>query len=155
MLAASAFSDPELSDTHAASHWQITASAGDYEGLLFNEITQGINLTQMRIAAGVLDVSTTYYWRVRYQDNHGAWSVFSSETSFTTAAVVQNPPYQPTNVSPAGGESGVSLTPTLVGGAFSDADQGDTHAASQWRLTSAAGLNYRPVFARGGDGINL
>jgi hypothetical protein len=33
-----------------------------------------------------LTYSTTYYWRVRYQDNGGAWSDWSSETSFVTEA---------------------------------------------------------------------
>jgi hypothetical protein len=34
--------------------------------------------------APALNYSTTYYWHVRHQDNHGAWSDYSAETSFTT-----------------------------------------------------------------------
>jgi len=38
------------------------------------------------ISAPSLNYSTTYYWRVRYQDVTGTWSSWSSETSFTTLA---------------------------------------------------------------------
>ena len=36
--------------------------------------------------SGTLNYSTTYYWHVRYRDNHGDWGDYSSENSFTTAA---------------------------------------------------------------------
>lgn len=37
----------------------------------------------------MLGYSTICYWHVRHQDNHGAWSDWSAETSFTTAAQPQ------------------------------------------------------------------
>lgn len=45
-------------------------------------------------------------------------------------------PDQPTNISPADGATGVSLTPTLVGSAFSD--PAETHARTSWRIYSSS-----------------
>ena len=44
------------------------------------------------------------------------------------------PPAQPSNLAPAHGAIGVSLTPTLRSSTFSESEVGDTHVASQWRL---------------------
>ncbi len=85
-LQSSAFLDPDAGDTHAASQWQITTTAGDYSNPAFDSWTDASNLTGFAISSGMLDYSIPYYWHVRYQDNHGAWSAWSSETSFTTAA---------------------------------------------------------------------
>lgn len=57
-------------------------------------------------------------------------------------------PERPVNVSPAGGESGVSVTPTLQGSAFADAD-GDSHAASRWQVRSEAGDYDSPAWDSG------
>jgi hypothetical protein len=148
-LVASAFSDPEPGDSHAASQWQVTAVQGDYSSPVFDRTGTQTDLTRVTVPSGVLGTTTTYYWRVRYQDIHGAWSGFSEETSFTTAAIVENPPLQPVNVSPAAGEIGVSPRPSLRAGAFSDPEPGDTHAASQWRITLMAGDYSAPVFDSG------
>jgi hypothetical protein len=84
-LHSSAFSDPDLGDTHAASQWQIRTSSGSYSSPIFDTGVDDSNLTSITIPSGVLSYSTTYYWHVRYQDNHDAWSSWSVETSFTTA----------------------------------------------------------------------
>lgn len=42
--------------------------------------------TSFTLTAGVLQVNTTYYWRVRYKSARGAYSDWSAPTSFTTAA---------------------------------------------------------------------
>jgi hypothetical protein len=47
-----------------------------------------VNLTQITIPSGILSNGTTYYWHVRYQDDHEAWSDWSAETSFRTDEVV-------------------------------------------------------------------
>lgn len=52
-------------------------------------------------------------------------------------------PNRPSNISPAGGATGVGLTPTLQSSAFSDPDAGDTHLASQWQMTMSPGY-YAP-----------
>jgi outer membrane protein assembly factor BamB len=83
-LTASAFSDPSKEDTHKASQWQITQKAGDYSSPVFDSGEDTFSLASIQIPPGKLKYSTTYYWRVRYEDNHGAWSEYSKETSFTT-----------------------------------------------------------------------
>jgi len=83
-LKSSAFSDPNPGDVHAASQWQITTIHGDYSSPIFDSGTDTVNLIQISIPSGTLSYSTTYHWRVRHQDNHGAWSEWSVETSFTT-----------------------------------------------------------------------
>ena len=83
-LQSSAFSDPDVGDTHAASQWEITTTPGDYSPSVFDSGTDAVNLTNITIPGGTLSESTTYYWHVRHQDNHGAWSDWSLETNFLT-----------------------------------------------------------------------
>jgi len=90
-LQSSAFSDPDVGDTHAASQWQITTTAGDYNSPVIDN-TDGSNLTSLNVPLGNLSYDTPYYWHVRHQDNHGAWSSYSSETSFTTTTPPATPP---------------------------------------------------------------
>jgi uncharacterized protein YgiM (DUF1202 family) len=103
-LKSSVFSDPNPGDVHAASQWQITTIRGDYFSPIFDSGTDNVNLIQISIPSGTLGYSTTYYWRVRHQDNHGAWSEWSVETSFTTISptlhdvAILNVEVQPTQV---------------------------------------------------------
>ncbi|MCX5991283.1 MAG: PKD domain-containing protein [Chloroflexi bacterium] len=311
-LQSSTFSDPDISDTHAASQWQIRTGAGSYNSPVYDNVTGTPNLTSISVPSGKLTYSTAYCWRVRYQDNHGDWSTWSAETSFTTKAdsvvsfpdpnleaaireaigkpagdiyesdlvgltdfdahecgitnlaglahctsltslglwdnqisdisplsgltsleylelsgnqisdisplsgltnltalnlganqisdiepLVSNPgiasgdtvnlpgnplnsnsintcipalqgrgvtvswdtanqsPKQPSNVSPANGATGVSLTTTLQSSASSDPDAGDTHAASQWQVRTSSGSYSSPAFGSGSDTSNL
>lgn len=84
-IQSTAFSDPDSGDTHAASQWQITATAGDYSSPVFDSGADTVHLTS--IDAPSLGYSTTYYWHVRHQDNRGMWSSYSPETSFTTMPI--------------------------------------------------------------------
>jgi hypothetical protein len=79
-LRSSAFSDPDPDDTEAASQWQISSGAGDYSSPIYDSSSASVQ-------SGVLDYSNTYYWHVRHQDNHGDWSEWSVETSFTTLVI--------------------------------------------------------------------
>jgi hypothetical protein len=141
-LQSSAFSDPDAGDTHAASQWQITSVSGDYSNPLFDSSVDGEHLTQIEILSGVLS-SNTYYWHVRHQDNHGTWSEWSAETSFTT---LNREPDQPANMLPANGATSASRTSALESSAFSDPDSGDVHIASQWQVSSTSGDYSAPVF---------
>ena len=137
------FTDPDPGDTHAASQWQIRTSAGDYTtGLVYDSGTDNTSLTSIAVPSGRLSYSTTYYWHVRYQDNNLGWSVYSAEFSFTTSA--NQAPYPPKNSLPVNLATDVSLTPTLQSSAFND--PGDTHAASQWQITTVAGYYATTVF---------
>jgi PKD repeat protein len=156
-LQASTFSDPDAGDTHAASQWQVRAASGDYTSPVFDSGTDSTNLLSMLVPSGKLSYSTSYYWRVMYQDNHVSWSNWSAETSFTTttAPPVNQSPSQPSNVSPSSAATGVILVPTLQASTFSDPDAGDTHAASQWQVRAASGDYTSPVFDSGTDSTNL
>jgi PKD repeat protein len=143
-LMSSDFSDPDAGDTHAASQWRIRVSTGDYSDPVWDSGRDTANLTCISVPSGELDYNTTYYFQVRHEDNHGNWSSYSSETFFTT----HRPPRQPSNISPANGATGVSLTPTLRSSAFSDPD-GDIHAASQWQIRSSTGDYSSPVYDSG------
>ncbi|MFC1600781.1 LamG-like jellyroll fold domain-containing protein [Candidatus Sumerlaeota bacterium] len=83
-LESSAFSDPNVGDTHAATHWQITATSGDYASPVYDTGPFAGNLTSVVVPGGNLAYSTTYYWHVRHQDNNANWSEWSSETQFAT-----------------------------------------------------------------------
>ena len=85
-LQSSAFSDPDVGDTQAASNWQVTTVPADYSSTVLDSGTDNSNLVQITLSSGVLGSNTTYYWHVRHQDNHADWSSWSSETSFVTIA---------------------------------------------------------------------
>jgi hypothetical protein len=144
-LVASEFADPEPGDRHAASQWQILSSIDDNVTPLLDQTTQGGSLTRFSVPAGVLTDDTIYYWRVRYQDDHGTWSELSAETLFSTT----HRPGPPTNLEPSDGASKVNLTPILRASPFADPDAGETQKASQWRVTKIAGNYSGPIFDSG------
>lgn len=81
-------------DFHQASHWQVTATCGDFSDLLVDSWRQHENLydevdTQAdddltNEQAGGLEENTEYCWRVRYRDEHLLWSEWSLPVNFTT-----------------------------------------------------------------------
>ena len=151
-LQASAFYT-EGGRAHFASQWQVRTSSGSYSSPVFSSQIDSFNLVSISVPAGTLDLGTTYYWHVRYQDNLGAWSAWSDETSFTLVA--NRTPETPVNSVPAGGATGVSVTPTLGASPFSDPDTGaystasDSHAASQWQVRTSSGSYSSPAFDSG------
>jgi hypothetical protein len=151
-LTSSAFSDPDGGDAHAASHWQITATAGDYSSTVFDNVTYAPDLTSTAVHSGVLSYSTTYYWHVRHIDNHGDWSDWSTETSFSVAG---RSPNQPSNIVPPTAATGVSLLATLQSSPFSDPDSGNSHSASQWQVREVSGSYLSPIYDSGTDRASL
>lgn len=109
--------------------------------------------TTKALSSGVADFSAngltvtgagTWYLTASLSGLTGATSV----TGTTTGNVAPN---QPTISAGTPTSSGVTLT----GSAFSDSDVGDTHAASQWQVTTAADTNYlSPVISTGDDATN-
>ncbi len=142
-LQSSKFSDPDSGDDHAASQWRITTTPGDYSKPVLLSAEVSTNLTQIAISSGFLAGNATYHWQVRHKDNHGSWSAWSEEKSFTT---LSQPPNQPLPVSPPTGTTGTCLSPALQASAFSDPDAGDTHAASQWQIATTADNYTNPVY---------
>ena len=68
-LVSSGFSDPDAGDTHRASQWQLRRDSAptDFTQTLFNSGEDSSNLISLDIPEGVLETSTTYWWRVRHQ----------------------------------------------------------------------------------------
>jgi len=87
------FSDPDPGDTHAASHWQVITSTGNFGSPFFNSTTD-INLTSITLDVPTLHYDTTYFWRVRHQDNDELWSDWSLDTSFTTCDTPDGEPVE-------------------------------------------------------------
>jgi len=154
-LQSSGFVDADSGDTHGSSQWQIAATSGNYTSPVYDSLTDSANLLSIMVPAGQLRFSTGYYWHVRHQDNHGDWSDWSAETSFSTISAPNQIPSQPANQSPVNGAAGQSLTPTLQSSAFSDPDSGDTHGASQWQIAATSGNYTSPVYDSLTDNVNL
>jgi len=136
-LQASAFSDPDSGDTHAASQWQIDDAPWDYQSPVFDSATDTANLTSISVPSGKLTNSTLYYWRVRYQDEHGAWSDWSVETSFVTvgSSVDSTPP----NV-PSVADDGASTTNTTrFHATWSSSDPESTIVEYQYAIGTSSG----------------
>ncbi len=91
ILMANAFSDPDIGDYHSASQWQITSDSNDYSNPVFDSGLETNELTEINIPDDLLEYSTKYFWRVRYQDSNGQWSEWSQETSFTIKQI--QPPF--------------------------------------------------------------
>jgi hypothetical protein len=110
-LQAGPFSDPDVGDTHASSWWVMNR---DSTGAKIYESGEVAASTSRTIPAGVLAYSTQYSWRVRYKDNHGNWSEFSTEngTHFTTLDSCMTLS-TPTPTSSSCGSTVSTTTPTL------------------------------------------
>lgn len=83
-LEATAFSDVNIDDRHAASQW-LVRHVGTGETVL-DTGTDAENLTDLRVSN--LEPATAYEWQVRYRDDLGAWSAYSNATQFIVAAAV-------------------------------------------------------------------
>lgn len=133
-LVASAFSDPDAGDSQTASQWQI-ATDSSFSNIVFDTGTTGSASNSVSVTT-TLSVGTTYYWHVRYQDNHSAWSNYSSYSKFLT----KRPPNTPSNTYPSNQTTKVSRKPTLTGSSYSN-DDGDNQIASQWQIATDSGFS--------------
>jgi hypothetical protein len=80
-LTASAFSDGAIGSTQVAAEWKLFNGIGT---TVYDSGTDGFHFTSMSVPTGKLSVGTTYTWQVRYEDNYGDWSSYSTPTSFVT-----------------------------------------------------------------------
>jgi hypothetical protein len=80
-LSASAFSDGAIGSTQVAAQWKVFNGSGS---TVYDSGTDAVHLTSLTVPTGKLSVGTTYTWQVRYQDNYGDWSSYSTLTSLTT-----------------------------------------------------------------------
>lgn len=123
LLTASAYYDPDPSDTHQASQWQISTTPGDYSTPVYDSGASA-DLTSHQVTVS-LNGATNYYWRVRYQNNAGAWSDFSTESAFSTlvgssgTSLILTPSGMVSNPGAYSVSSGATWTSAL------DSDDGD------------------------------
>ena len=82
LLSASAFSDPDAGDTHGASQWQVCSDSG-CTSVVWDSGTDVASTSKTVPTSANLADNTTYYWKVRYQDNNSEWSNYSNTTSFS------------------------------------------------------------------------
>jgi plastocyanin len=114
-LNSSVFSDLD-GDTHTASQWVLRFASNSAVVLDSGEISAANSLTNY-LPAG-LTSGTSYDWQVRYKDNRGAWSDYSTSTRFTTAASI------------------VAVPPLLTVGGLTNGN---------WRLITGVGSPLTPV----------
>jgi hypothetical protein len=80
-LVPGAYSDVN-NDVHAGTRYQISTT-NDFSSLILDD-TSSANRTGLELPDLLLDPDTTYYWRVRFIDEHTASSDWSDPRSFTT-----------------------------------------------------------------------
>jgi hypothetical protein len=80
-LTASGFSDGAIGSTQVAAEWKIFNGLGT---MVYDSGTDASHFTSLTVPTGKLSVGATYTWQVRYQDNYGDWSSYSTPTSLTT-----------------------------------------------------------------------
>ena len=79
LLQATAFSDADVDDAHAASQWLVRlVESGE---VVLDTGEDSVNLTELRLAD--LAGAKAYEWQVRYRDDRGSWSAYSIPTQFS------------------------------------------------------------------------
>jgi hypothetical protein len=81
-LMTEAFSDRD-GDAHNRTHYQIATSTDWASDLVFEGQFE-LHLTSITLGDLILDAETTYYWRVRFYDEHNGASQWSAAATFTT-----------------------------------------------------------------------
>jgi hypothetical protein len=88
VLEASEFSDDDVGDTHAASQWLVATDSG-FTDIVWDSGEDAVNLetTTVNATNGTfggtragktrLAGGTVQYWKVRYKDSAGGWSLYS------------------------------------------------------------------------------
>lgn len=81
-LRTAGFSDPDPDDIHQETQWQISI-VSDFSEPILDEIDY-FHLIEFPVPENYLEPDSTYFWRVRYRDNHGEVSEWSNIFSFQT-----------------------------------------------------------------------
>lgn len=79
-LTGGAFSDTQAGTTHTATEWLVKNSSGT---TVFDSGTDATDLLSVSVPSSDLPTGQTYTWQVRYEDNLGYWSPYSTATSFS------------------------------------------------------------------------
>lgn len=79
-LSAAAFSDTVYGSSQAAAQWIVKKGST----VIYDSGTTTTNLTSLTLPANLLTYSQTYTWQVRYEDNYGTWSAYSTAANLVT-----------------------------------------------------------------------
>lgn len=130
---ASAFNSQYAGSTHAASFWQIKRVSDnviiyDTSAVTVPDLSQGdpINLTSFTVPVAVLDFDTLYQVAVKYKDNAGLTSPYSTPIQFQTPKVDQ-PEIQ--TITPAFNPTINVITPAIK--------TGYQHVTSDWQFSQS------------------
>lgn len=85
-LTASTFVDLDSGSTQSASEWVIRRTSDN--AVVYDSGTDAKHLTSLAVPAGVLADGASYSWQVRYEDNYGDWSGYSTATTFSTPPLI-------------------------------------------------------------------
>ena len=83
-LTGSAYSS-DFGLTMGAGQWQVSTVSNFATTVIDTGDVAGTDVTYS-VSSGILAVSTQYFWRCRYKSTTGAYSAWSTATSFTTAS---------------------------------------------------------------------
>ncbi len=142
-----------VSSAMNASQWRFSEAA-DFSTLLFTTGDRSGTSTSYTLTTPLttLGAGKTVYWQVRYKDSTGAYSNWSSPTTFTTTTTAPAP-NQPTNISPVNnatevGDRGAAIT--LTGSTYVSAAS-SAMTAAQWQVTSSTDAGYATPIISTGD----
>lgn len=82
MLRSDLFTDQDVGNLHAETRWQVSSNS-EFSDLVL-DLQSATFLTQLPLLDYMLDPDRTYWWRVRYFDDHATASEWSTPGSFTT-----------------------------------------------------------------------
>lgn len=82
-LATSAFNCGAIGSSQVAAQWQIYKAST----LVYDTGTDTTDLLSLTVPSGKLSGGNSYSWQVRYEDNYGDWSSYSTPTAFAIAPV--------------------------------------------------------------------
>ncbi|MFH1009831.1 MAG: cadherin repeat domain-containing protein, partial [bacterium] len=147
VLTASPFSDYDVGDTQANSQWVVDNNS-DFSSPEWDSGDTYGAATSVTVSAGSLAVSTRYYWRVRYKDSAGNWSLYSSAFNFVTASGNT----APTNILLSGTNVAENLSVGTKVGHFTaqDPDAGNTFTYS---LVAGSGSTDNGSFSISGSNL--
>jgi len=138
------FNDPDTEDT--AEYYQIQVNtASDFTGTSMWDSTltamtstaEGARSPNLSYAGTTLTANgSTYYWRIKFADNHGASSPWSAVANFT----LNNAPSAPTSLLSESQTNPISITDTTpeFSAIFNDPDTSDTGAYYQIQVNTAS-----------------
>ena len=121
-LKASAFSDPD-GDAQGGSQWQVATSDTNFANPVWDSGADYPAKTEAPVPAAKLAYKSTYYWRVRYKDNLGTWSDWSSAWRFTTRSTPTGSlsvSFSPTHAVSSGAMFRVGAGPWISGDRLGD-----------------------------------